>query len=146
MPKFNKKGAVQQYARDRHWVHVGQAEWQQARAAIPEISETTLRAALMELGITIDQPFAGVDTKTMARLEESLLAMSLVYPLHRAECRAIVIKAKDRCRFANLNPKTAPDKRSLKEEMVEWLLVWLGDPAMFADWAALRKRHLLQGQ
>ncbi len=146
MPKLSKKAAVRQYAVAQGWIRVSRAEWQNLRAAMPDISETTIRAALAELGLIIDQPFAGVDTKTLGGLEQSLLAMSLAYPLNRAECRALVIAAKDRCRFAALNPKTAPEKRSLKEEMVEWLLVWLGDPAMFADWAALRKRQLLQSQ
>ncbi len=146
MPKLSKKAVIQQYARDCNWVHVGANEWQQVRAARPEVSETTLRTALHELQLTIEQPFAGIDTKTLERLEDSLLSLSRAYPLFRAECRALAIAAKDRCRFAALNPKIAPETRSLKEEMVEWLLVWLGDPAMFADWVALRKRHLLQSQ
>jgi hypothetical protein len=26
--------------------------------------------------------------------------------------------------------------------MVEWMLVWLGDPAMFPAWAGLRRKSL----
>jgi len=27
----------------------------------------------------------------------------------------------------------------LKEEMVDWMLVWLDDPAMFPAWAEIRR-------
>ena len=81
--------------------------------------------------------------KTLDELEASLIAMAEMYaanPELRPECRDAVIKAKDRARFASRNTKAAPEKRAAKEEMVEWMLVWLGDPAMFTTWAALRKR------
>ena len=31
-------------------------------------------------------------------------------------------------------------------EMVEWMLVWLGDPLMFAGWVALRRAVLSANQ
>lgn len=118
-------------------------EWQQIRASFPQTSETTVRTALSELPIPIDQPFAGVATKTLEELEISLIAIAATYaadPTLRLECRTQVIAAKDRTRFAALNPKTPPEKRAVKEEMLEWMLVWLGDPALFATWVGLRKR------
>ncbi len=47
-----------------------------------------------------------------------------------------MIAAKDRARFA----ARKPEKRATKEEMVEWMLVWLGDPEVFREWCAIRKR------
>ncbi len=81
--------------------------------------------------------------KSIDGMEASLISMAEIYGSHpelRWECRAQVIKAKDRARFASRNAKAAPEKRAVKAEMVEWMLVWLGDPAMFATWAELRKR------
>ena len=90
-------------------------------------------------------PFPKVDLKTLEGLESSLSELAAVYaaePQLRKECRDAVIKAKDRARFASRNLKAAEDKRILKAEMVEWMLVWLGDPAMFTTWAGLRKASL----
>ena len=139
MAKPSKKALITQYVRQQNWCGIGRAEWERLRGEFPEISETTVRGALAELGVPVDQPFAGVATKTLAELETSLIAMALAYSENRGGCRASVISAKDRCRFATLNQKTAPEKRAVKQEMLEWMLVWLGDPAMFAAWVALRK-------
>jgi hypothetical protein len=32
----------------------------------------------------------------------------------------------------------AEQKRIVKAEMAQWMLVWLGDPALFPAWARLR--------
>jgi hypothetical protein len=56
------------------------------------------------------------------------------------ECRRAVINAKYRARLAARNPKVDPEKRKQREEMVEWLLVWLENPGVFESWSALRKR------
>jgi len=134
---------VQEHVRSHEWERIGRTEWDQLRAIFPTTSETTVRAALLELPISVDQPFAGIATKTLDDLETSLVHMAATYaadPEIRRECRAQVIAAKDRTRFAVLNPMTPPEKRVVKEEMLEWMLVWLGDPALFATWVALRKR------
>jgi hypothetical protein len=86
-----------------------------------------------------------VHQHTFADLEVSLRFMSSVYAarpdLHR-ECRDVVIKAKNRARFASHNTRAAELKRRIKAEMVEWMLVWLGDPALFDAWAVLRRQHM----
>ena len=84
--------------------------------------------------------------KTLDDLEESLREFQRLYaedPARRRELRDLVIRAKDRARYASRNPKGAPEKRAEKSEMVEWMLVWLGDPSMFSDWVTLRRRQLL---
>ncbi len=131
------------YIESRHWSHVGTPEWLQLRARFPQLSETTIRNALAARGACICQPYAGIGTKSLDELESSLVAMAYAYtgsPEQSKLCRQQVIAAKDRTRFASRNPKTSAEKRALKAEMVEWMLVWLGDPAMFATWTALRKR------
>ena len=82
---------------------------------------------------------------TFAELEASLKELSAVYagsPNLRRECRDTVIAAKDRARFASRIVKASELKRRIKAEMVEWMLVWLGDPALFEDWARLRRSHM----
>ena len=82
---------------------------------------------------------------TFADLEASLCFLSRVYAVcedRRRECRDIVIKAKDRARWASRNQRAAAVKRRIKAEMVEWMLVWLGDPSLFAGWATLRRQYM----
>lgn len=91
-------------------------------------------------------PAPKVNWKTFDDLEASLREFQRMYAAAdaagRRSLRDIVIKTKDRARFASRNPRVAPEKRAAKEEMVRWMLVWLDDPAMFTDWAALRRtRH-----
>jgi hypothetical protein len=84
-----------------------------------------------------------VQWKSFDQLEASLCEFQRLYadcPDQRRELRAIVIRTKDRARYASRNPKVAAETRAAKAEMVEWMLVWLGDPAMFADWVRLRRQ------
>jgi len=53
-------------------------------------------------------------------------------------CRRQVIGAKDRARFLAQNP----EKQALKEEMVQWMLVWLENPEVFPAWVEARKKVL----
>jgi hypothetical protein len=66
-------------------------------------------------------------------------------PARAGACRRAVIQAKDRARLVARNPNVDPEKRRQKEEMVEWLLVWLENPGIFATWAGLRKQKLSAG-
>jgi hypothetical protein len=87
-------------------------------------------------------PKLQIRMKTFDELESGLRRFQQIYvaePARRRELRDLVIKAKDRARFASRNPKATADKRARKAEMVQWMLVWLDDPSMFGDWAALRR-------
>jgi hypothetical protein len=50
----------------------------------------------------------------------------------------VVITAKDHSRFAALRSKDEAKRRE-KEEMVEWMIVWLENPAIFPQWVRLRR-------
>ncbi len=129
-----KKQRVLDFVAARGWSLVGEAEWLELRAALPDISESTIRSA----GIPIAQPWCGVRQHTLDELETSLQELSEVYEKHphlRRTCREQVIAAKARARFLSR-------KNPLKLEMVEWMLVWLGDPAMFPAWAVLRRGRI----
>ncbi|MSV30207.1 MAG: hypothetical protein EXQ52_15900 [Bryobacterales bacterium] len=87
----------------------------------------------------------------MAELEASLIEMEKVYTQAIAcgdrdtakHCRRVVIEARRRARFASGNQKVVEEKRRLKAEMSEWMLVWLENPPVFPAWAKLRLKTLL---
>jgi hypothetical protein len=86
-----------------------------------------------------------IELHTFSELDASLKALAELYssqPDRRRECRDLVIKAKERARFASRNRRASELKRRIKAEMVEWMLVWLGDPALFEEWAQLRRGHM----
>jgi hypothetical protein len=91
------------------------------------------------------EPAPHVHWKTLETLEASLRDCQRMYeedPARQRQLREAVIQAKDRARYASRNPKVSAEKRAAKEEMVRWMLVWLDDPSMFADWVALRRGQL----
>ena len=136
-----KKQRVRDFAAARGWGVIGEAEWSELKAALPDISETTIR----ESGVSIASPWSGVAQHTWDGLEASLRQFSEVYasqPHLRRYCRDQVIAAKARARFASLSDKVEESKRRLKAEMVVWMLVWLGDPALFPAWASIRRQRI----
>ncbi len=107
----------------------------------PIFRDSTIRAS----GIRIAAPWSGVATHAMVDLEGSLRELTHIYetlPDLRRYARDQVIAAKDRARWAARNPKTSEAKRRMKAEMVDWMLVWLDDPAIFPTWVQLRKQKM----
>jgi hypothetical protein len=128
------------------WRRAGAEEWGALRERFQGVSESALRKTLVDSGVTIGQPWRGVDIQSLEGLEETLVELAHLYPRDPALTRKMVIAAKDKARFASRNSKAAEDKRALKREMVEWMLVWLCDPAMFATWVRLRKEQMIKEQ
>ena len=123
---------------------MGGLEWAELKTALPDVSESTMRDALREAGFHVLPPWGGVEQHTFDELDRSLRAFSEVYssdePLRRS-CRRAVIEAKNRARWISQNEKVEASKRALKAEMVEWMLVWLGDPSIFPAWSEIRKKR-----
>jgi hypothetical protein len=141
VPRITKKQRVLDFAAARGWDEIGEKEWRELRSALNDISETTLRAS----GIPIGAPWRGVAAHSMDELGSSLRELSRVYETRldlRRYCRDQVIAAKDRARWAARSPKASESKRRMKAEMVEWMVVWLDDPAMFPVWVELRKEKM----
>ncbi len=124
-------------------------EWQAALRELAPISESYLRSLLRTAGLPFDQPFAGIRQKSFEELERDLLDMLAVYLGARQAgdrprmryCRSQVIAAKDRARFIARIPKTVPGKKAQKDEMAQWMLVWLENPEVFPAWVEIRKRY-----
>jgi hypothetical protein len=136
--RVTKKQRVLDFVATRGWNLVGENEWHELRSALSDISEATVRQS----GIRISAPWCGVAVHTLEELDLSLGGLSHVYEMRpdlRRYCRDQVIAAKDRARWISQSPKVDEGRRLLKAEMVEWMLVWLSDPAVFPEWARLRR-------
>jgi len=129
---------------------ITESVWQNLLQRLAPVSESYVRELLRATGLPFDQPYAGIRQHTLEELEESLRQMQRVYAealsagnRERARyCRRQVIGAKDRARYLARNPRTDPEKKTLKEEMAQWMLVWLENPEVFAAWVDARKRLL----
>jgi hypothetical protein len=150
----SKGKSVKQQLREvlaaEHPPAISEAVWQDLLLRLAPVSESYLRDLLRDTGLPFEQPYAGVRQHTFEELEQSLRAMHQVYAdataagnRERARyCRRQVIAAKDRARFLAQNPRTAPEKKAQKEEMAQWMLVWLENPEVFPAWVDARKRAL----
>jgi hypothetical protein len=138
------KQQLRDYLAERQPAAITEAVWLELRERLAPVSESYLRDLLRDTGLPFDQPYAGVRQHTLEELEQSLLQMLAVYTeavaagnRDRARyCRRQVIAAKDRARF--LAKKHPP-----KEEMVQWMLVWLENPEVFPAWVEARKKQQL---
>lgn len=127
---------------------ITEALWRDLLQHLAPVSESYLRDLLRDTGLPFEQPYSGIRQHTFEELEESLREMQRVYAeamdtgnRERARyCRRQVIAGKDRARFQARNPRLGPEKRAQKEEMVQWMLVWLENPEVFPAWVEARKR------
>jgi hypothetical protein len=144
------KQQLREYLAARQPPAIKEAVWRDLLERLAPVSESYLRQLLWATGLPFDQPCAGIRQHAFEELEESLLGMGRTYAdamdagdRERARyCRRQVIAAKDRAKFAAASPRTSPEKKAEKQEMAQWMLVWLGDPALFPAWLQARKRVL----
>jgi hypothetical protein len=132
---------VLEFISERGWGQIGEAEWGELRKTFPDVSEATLRGC----GLPIALPWRGVASHSLDELASCLREFSFIYqnrPDLQRYCRDQVITAKDRARWASRNPKVDEPTRGMKAEMLDWMLVWLDDPAMFPEWVQLRRNIL----
>jgi hypothetical protein len=142
------KQQVRDYLARKRPVAITEDVWGELLMKLAPVSESYVRDLLRATGLPFDQPFAGILQHTFEELEQSLREMQRVYSEARAGgnrnragyCRRQVIGAKDRARFLAANPKLPREKQAQKEEMVQWMLVWLDNPEVFPSWVEARKR------
>jgi len=138
------KSALRAFIAARGWTRVGETEWAELRERFPKLTA----ASLLKAGITVEQPMRGVEQHGFDELETALIALAEVYaarPDLRRFTRSQVIAAKDRARWASRNLRVEEAVRRRKAEMLEWMLVWLDDPAMFETWVRLRRQAMESG-
>ncbi len=135
------KQQLRDYLAERQPGAITEAVWMELQQRLAPVSESYLRDLLRETGLPFDQPYAGIRQHTLEELEQSLLGMLAVYTEAMAAgnrdraryCRRQVIAAKDRAKFLT-------KKHPQKEEMAEWMLVWLENPEVFPAWVEARKK------
>lgn len=135
---------LREFIAARGWTRVGWPEWAELRGQFPKLTP----GSLVRAGIQVEQPMRGVEQHGFDELERSLVELAEVYaarPELRRFARDQVIAAKDRARWASRNSRVAEVVRRRKAEMLEWMLVWLDDPAMFETWVRLRRQAMEPG-
>jgi len=136
--------ALREFLTARRWTRVGVTEWAELRDTFPKVTP----ASLIRAGIAVEQPVLGVEQHGFDELEASLIELAEVYatrPELQRFARQQVIAAKERARWASRNSRAEEAVRRRKAEMVEWMLVWLDDPAMFETWVRLRRNAMESG-
>ena len=77
--------------------------------------------------------------KVSSQLKDAKVEAASIIEQANRRAAQIIDEAKDRARVISRNPKVDAEKRKQKEEMVEWMLVWLENPGIFGAWVAQRK-------
>jgi hypothetical protein len=147
-PGKSIKRELREYLEAERPSAITEAVWRDLTVRLAPVSESYLRELLRETGLPFDQPYAGIRQHTFDELERSLAEMLAVYreameagDRDRARyARRQVIAAKDRAKFLAGNPRTPEEKRAQKEEMAQWMMVWLENPEVFPAWLEARKR------
>ena len=148
-PGRSIKQQLREYLAARQPAAITEAVWGELMVRLAPVSESYLRDLLRATGLQFDQPYSGIQQHTFEELERSLRGMLRVYLDSAASgnreraryCRRQVIAAKDRAKFLAAAPGTMADKRAEKDEMVQWMLVWLENPEVFPAWVEIRKRY-----
>jgi len=141
------KQQLRDYLAEERPAAITEPVWTGLLMRLAPVSESYLRDLLRATGLPFDQPWAGIRQHTFEELEESLRGMLAVYTEAAAAgdkeraryCRRQVIAAKDRAKWMAQNPRTAAERKVEKEEMAQWMLVWLENPEVFPAWVEARK-------
>ena len=119
---------------------IGESEWAALLSALAPISENYLRKLLRASGVPLTPLVEGVRQESLDALETSLVKLWGEYEpsdaAQRARVRRLVITAKDHALWA---VRRSADKKAEKEEMMLWMLTWLENPPLFAEWVRLRR-------
>lgn len=105
---------------------VDDAQWRHLLNALAPISPTYLRHLLRASHVPLTPEVEGVRQENFAELERTLLAAT----------RAAVLEARRHAQFALRSPNV---DRPVKQEMLEWMRVWLETPEAFPVWVNLRR-------
>jgi hypothetical protein len=138
-----KTAELAEWLEREHPAEIGEAEWTALLAALAPVSESYLRKLLRATGIPLALLIEGVRQESLDALETSLLKLCGEYEQggaeRRARVRKLIITARDHARWA---ARKSSSKKTEKEEMMLWMLTWLENPPLFADWVRLRRAAL----
>ncbi len=148
-PKPSVKQALSKWLEARPHEIITEDLWQEMQALFASSTPGYLRRLLRESGALLAPLVEGVRQDSFDELERTLLALEQEYARAKSggerertrNLRRLVIEAKSHARFALRRSSTSEEKRNIKKEMVEWMIIWLEDPALFAPWVKLRRKR-----
>ena len=139
----NKKQALKQWLQDERPPLITEEHFVTLRRHLAPVSIGYLRRLLRANGAALSPLVEGVVQDSLEALERTLRGLSAEYEQagegRRRLIRQMVIQAKDHARWAALRSR---EHKAEKQQMAEWLLMWLENPAVFPLWAnLLHKRN-----
>ena len=142
----SKRKAIEAWIARERPERITPIHWRTLIAQHGPISESYLRTLLRDSGVPLDPLVDGVRQDSFDALEHSLVALACAYEAARASsnreaaaaCRKAVISGKDHARWAAERAKDS-QKKADKEEMTQWMIVWLENPPLFREWVRVRR-------
>lgn len=137
---------IRAYTEERGVELIDEAHFEVLHSQLAPIGERELRKLLRESAVKLAPVVEGVRQENFDELQRTLTALASEYVWSAGNrererlLRRLVITAKEHARFAGRRSRDA-SKRADKEEMAEWMLLWLENPAIFPQWAQLRRRQ-----
>jgi len=127
---------------------VTEQDWMDLLEQFESVSKGYLRRVLRESDAVLAPLVEGVRQDTFENLERTLTGLEGEYSAAAsagdrwrcAVCRRLVIESKDHARWALRSASLDEEAKENKQEMIEWMLVWLDNPAAFPTWVGLRRR------
>ncbi|MGC8793020.1 MAG: hypothetical protein ACP5U2_06480 [Bryobacteraceae bacterium] len=145
--RITARNRLAEWLERRRPERISEEIWAELEQALAPISEDYLRRLLRQTGLALDPLVEGVRQDSFESLERTLLALAREYQAamaagdrgRAAACRRLVIRAKDHARWALRRGQSDPEQKVTREEMLLWMMTWLENPGVFADWLKLRK-------
>ena len=136
--KRGKRDDLGEWLQRTQLQRIGEAEFDELRAALAPVSDRYLTKLLRESGVPLEPLIAGVRQSNLEELETSLLALLEEYSAsgapRRRRIRGLVITAKDHAVWSARRAENPAQKR----EMILWMTTWLENPLVFREWVMLR--------
>ncbi len=145
-PKQARLVEIRAYVENRGVQSISEMAFDELLLRLAPVTDRALRKLLRETGLPLATVVEGVRQDSLDQLERTLTAFTAEYEAaagnreRQRRLRRMVITAKEHARFAALRSKSETQK-IVKEEMAEWILLWLENPAIFPQWVRLRRGH-----
>jgi hypothetical protein len=137
----SKKQALAAWLAERQPPEIDEGILEELGRHLGSVSPSYLRKLLREAGIPLSPLVEGVRQDSWQELCRTLFALLRVYEAGdgaaKATARRLVIEAKDHAKWAAARTPDAAI-RDQKQEMAQWMIVWLENPPVFETWARLR--------
>ena len=144
--KPTRRDRLREFIERRGIERIDEDVWTELRAELGPVSESHLRRLVRESGLPLSPLIEGVRQDSFADLERTLRALAETYEQSdrtgRTQARTAVLQAKEHAVWAMRSPTLDSQKKLDREEMIEWMRIWLENPDVFPGWVELRKKLL----